>query len=368
MPFFVAGVLATELSTSFLLFAWARSTRNWSLLILGCAFFFGGLMSIFHLLTFPSAVLPDRTLLGTVQSAGWIFNFWYAGYGLLALTAIVLEIAGRRIVAAHVDRAIALAAGCVLFAVLVCVMVSTVVADRLPLLIVGIGWTSVNEFLMSLELVVLVAGIGLVLLVLRRRSVIFLLLSVVLAAMSFSQILLLAAPGRYTIGWSVGRLSWLFSASVLLFFFMAQFARQQTLLIRSQQVLEERVVERTSALTKSVKQRDTLLRELHHRLKNKMQMVDGLLATQVRYTSDGDARQGLQDVRVRVFALGLAHEQLMQSEDFVVFDIAPFLRELAGAVRASDSARNVSMDVDVIPLMVWDPLESTCRHASLSIL
>jgi hypothetical protein len=57
-------------------------------------------MAVFHLLTFPSAVLPDYIVLGTDQSARWIFNFWYAGYAILALIAIGLEIGGRRISAA----------------------------------------------------------------------------------------------------------------------------------------------------------------------------------------------------------------------------------------------------------------------------
>ena len=350
-PFFAAGVLATELSTSFLLFVWTRGARTWSLLTLGCTYLFGSVMSVFHLLTFPGAVLPDQILLGTSQSSGWIFNIWYAGYGVLALVAIALEIGERRISAAYVDRAIAVAVGSVLCAAFFMAGWATIGVDLLPPTMRGSSWTDPEKVLMSVELAVLASGSGLVLLVLRRRNVIFLLLSLVLAAMAFSEFLSLAGAGRYTVGWSVGRLSWFLSTYILFLFFMIQFAKQQKLLTISQEVLEERVVERTAELTESVKRHDLLLRELHHRVKNKLQIVDALLATQARHTSDADARQGLQDIRSRVYVLALAHQQLMQS-NLEPFDVAPFLHELTRGILANNADRSARLHVDALSLMV----------------
>src|SRR5882757_1174382 len=43
---FTAGILITELSTAFLLFALFRQARTWSLLLLGCAYFYSSLMSV----------------------------------------------------------------------------------------------------------------------------------------------------------------------------------------------------------------------------------------------------------------------------------------------------------------------------------
>ena len=61
-PFFVAGTVATDLATSFLLFVWFREARSWSLLLLGCAYLYAGSMAVFHLLTFPGAVLAGRSV------------------------------------------------------------------------------------------------------------------------------------------------------------------------------------------------------------------------------------------------------------------------------------------------------------------
>jgi two-component sensor histidine kinase len=350
-PFFAAGVLATELSTSFLLIVWTRGARTWSLLTLACTYLFGSVMSVFHLLTFPGAVLPDQIILGTSQSSGWIFNIWYGGYGVLALIAIALEIGERRISAEYVDRAIALAVGGVLCAAFAMAIGATVGVDLLPPTVRGSSWTDLEIVLMSVQLAVLVSGTFLVLLVLRRRNVIFLLLSLVLAAMAFSELLSLAGAGRYTVGWSVGRLSWFLSTYILFFFFMDQFAKQQKNLTNSHEVLEERVVKRTAELTETVKRHDLLLRELHHRVKNKMQIVDALLATQARHTSDADARQGLQDIRSRVYVLALAHQHLMQS-DLETFNVEPFLRELTSGILANSADKSASMHLDVLALMV----------------
>jgi two-component sensor histidine kinase len=351
-PFFTVGVLTTELTTSFLLFVWARGARTWSLLVLGCTYLFGSAMSVAHLLTFPEGVLPGRIILGGPQTIGWIYNFWYAGYALLALAAIVLEITKRRIAPAHMDRAIGLAVASVLSTVLICVAVADVAADALPPLMQGASWTSLNQVLMAVEVAVLAVGIGLVLLVLRRRNVVFLLLSAVLTAMAVAQILALAGPARYTIGWSTGRLSWFISAGILFLFFMLQFARQQKQLACAQGVLEACVVGRTSELMKSIGQRDALLREVYHRVKNNMQVVDALLAAQVKHVDDPDGRQALLDVRAGVYALALAHQQLMQAEDLETFDVAPFLRELTRNVLACAEDRSLCLQVSVLPLPV----------------
>jgi two-component sensor histidine kinase len=132
---------------------------------------------------------------------------------------------------------------------------------------------------------------------------------------------------------------------------MMQFAKQQKLLTISRNEMERRVDQRTAELTKSVKQRDLLLRELHHRIKNKMQIVDALLATQARHTGDADAWQALQDIRSRVYVLALAHQQLMES-DLETFDVAPFLHELTSGIVANRADRSASLSVDALSLMV----------------
>lgn len=111
--------------------------------------------------------------------------------------------------------------------------------------------------------------------------------------------------------------------------------------------LEQLVSERTIAL----EQRDLLLREVYHRVKNNLQVVDGLLLMQARQLGDPAARAAMEDLRKRIFALGLVHHQLMSSNDFKTFDIGAFLKALIAHLRA-DAPEAVTLVLDVAPLTV----------------
>lgn len=123
--------------------------------------------------------------------------------------------------------------------------------------------------------------------------------------------------------------------------------------------LERRVEERTAELGRVVEeqkatlaQRDLLLREVYHRVKNNLQMVDGLLVMQSRQMTDPDARKALRGLRDRIFALGLVHQQLMSSSDLKTFDVAPFLGELSSNIVDGGAGGGVALSVEAIPLDV----------------
>jgi two-component sensor histidine kinase len=116
--------------------------------------------------------------------------------------------------------------------------------------------------------------------------------------------------------------------------------------------LERRVAERTAELTDALAQRDLLLREVYHRVKNNLQMVDGLLVMQSRQTSNPESRQAIQGLRDRVYALGLVHHQLMGSQDLKTFDIAPFLEELSTNLVQGGASQDVVLSTKAIPLDV----------------
>ena len=123
--------------------------------------------------------------------------------------------------------------------------------------------------------------------------------------------------------------------------------------------LEKRVTEKTAELTASNRQlatslehRDTLIREVYHRVKNNLQTIDALIAVQSRRLTDDTARKALHDLRQRVYALGLVHQQLMNSNDLKTFDIAPFLEDLTHNLVEAGFQQGVKMTVRSIPLAV----------------
>lgn len=112
--------------------------------------------------------------------------------------------------------------------------------------------------------------------------------------------------------------------------------------------LEATVKERTDALT----QRDLLLREVYHRVKNNLQIVDAVIQMQADQTPAERDKVFLEALRSRVYALGLVHQQLMTSADLRTFDLAPFLRELTENLLVAGATGDVEMEVEAIPLSV----------------
>jgi len=130
-----------------------------------------------------------------------------------------------------------------------------------------------------------------------------------------------------------------------------------------------------SELVASLTQRDILLREVYHRVKNNMQMVDSLIVLQSQKFSDEQVRQSFFALRDRIYALGLVHHQLMASADLRTFDIAPFLSQLASHFVDDAAERNIRIDVKsdavsvgldfAIPLglLITELLTNSIKHA-----
>jgi two-component sensor histidine kinase len=349
--FFAAGVFVTELSTSFLLFVRFRDARRWSLLVLAAAYFYSALLAIPYLLTFPDAILRNASILGGPQSVAWIFIAWICGFAFLTLTAIVLETAMR-------DRRVPPGMGAISTTVLLAfaavaaiAMVAIMHPEWLPPLIDAQGWTTIDVAFSYASLSMLLAGILLILLFLRR-SELFLWLALALTAMLFGNLLATASGARFSMGWSVSRLSWVFSGCALFLYFMGQFVRQQRLLGRARDTLEQRVAERTSDLSDMIGQRDLLLREVHHRVKNNFQVVGSLINFQAAQTENDETREALRGLHGRVYALGLVHQRLMQSKDLSTFDIGLFLDDLCRnvATLSSADARGIRIVAQADPL------------------
>jgi two-component sensor histidine kinase len=140
----------------------------------------------------------------------------------------------------------------------------------------------------------------------------------------------------------------------------AQLLRESEKQVRlSNTELERRVEERTAELvaanarlSQAVEQRDLLLREVYHRVKNNLQIIDSIVTLQARRLSDPEAKTALQGLRNRLYALGLVHQQLMSSSNLKTFDVFPFLKELSENIVQGIGGRETKLSVRAIPLDV----------------
>jgi two-component sensor histidine kinase/putative methionine-R-sulfoxide reductase with GAF domain len=132
-------------------------------------------------------------------------------------------------------------------------------------------------------------------------------------------------------------------------------ADAQNALQKHQDHLEELVRKRTSEieevieeLRKSDKEKSVLLKEIHHRVKNNMQVINSLIQLQSMKVEDEEVLALFKVVQDRVIAMALIHVKLYQSNDFANIVIQDYLEELAKNLLYSYQLENsVSIDLDL---------------------
>jgi PAS domain S-box-containing protein len=100
----------------------------------------------------------------------------------------------------------------------------------------------------------------------------------------------------------------------------------------------------------SLKEKEILLREIHHRVKNNMQVLTSLLSLQSRATKNQETKDILMESHNRVRSMALVHEQLYQSENFSQIDLSKLITNLTNNLFLSYgvSTANISLRTDII--------------------
>ncbi|MFI5247257.1 MAG: sensor histidine kinase [Nitrospirales bacterium] len=98
-------------------------------------------------------------------------------------------------------------------------------------------------------------------------------------------------------------------------------------------------------LRKTVKEKESLLREVHHRVKNNLQVISSLLNLQVASIKDPQVVQLFRECQTRIASIALLHETLHRSNDLSCIRMSDYLRTLAGHV-----FRSYGVDPKVIGL------------------
>ena len=118
------------------------------------------------------------------------------------------------------------------------------------------------------------------------------------------------------------------------------------------------IQDRDRRLREAVDQKSTLVREVHHRVKNNLQIVMSLLSLQAGQLRDAAAREALMQAQIRINALALVHRILHEIEDQSTVDLERLLDELTQQVSGGLGAesRALSVETDIIPRKVTGDL------------
>jgi PAS domain S-box-containing protein len=140
------------------------------------------------------------------------------------------------------------------------------------------------------------------------------------------------------------------------------------------------VTERRQAdekIKRTLQEKEVLLREVHHRVKNNLQVICSMLRLQERNLRDESLLQTLKECRERVMAMAMLHDQLHRAKDFSNINLGEYIRNLAASLFCSygvNSAQvGLCLDIDDVPvavdtaipcgLIVNELVSNSLRHA-----
>ena len=131
------------------------------------------------------------------------------------------------------------------------------------------------------------------------------------------------------------------------------------------------------ALQKAVSEKETLLKEIHHRVKNNLQVISSLLNLQSKYVEDQSAIDAVKEGQNRVKSMALIHQKLYQEDNLTGITISDYIENLAESLYSSYgvdrdridlnlSVEKLNLDVDTtIPLglIINELISNTLKYA-----
>lgn len=140
-------------------------------------------------------------------------------------------------------------------------------------------------------------------------------------------------------------------------------------------VTEQR--EHEQQMQASLREKEVLLREVYHRVKNNLQVIQSLLRMRARTLPEGEAKDAIVTTGERVHAMAMVHERLYQMSDLASLELEGYLRDLFNGAISSSSLQparihleldceGVSLTLDkAIPfgLLVNELLSNSLKHA-----
>lgn len=153
----------------------------------------------------------------------------------------------------------------------------------------------------------------------------------------------------------------LFCMTVLtfaIFYNLRRNQKQKAIIATQKEVVEKQ----NKVISQSLVEKETLLREIHHRVKNNLQIISSLLNIQSQHIQDENVLSSIQEGQSRVQAMSLIHQNLYQSDHLSNVDIENYLQQLVvylsdmfvgdnKSIKVEVEAANIQFDIDTaIPL------------------
>ncbi|MBE9461434.1 histidine kinase dimerization/phosphoacceptor domain -containing protein [Dyadobacter subterraneus] len=114
------------------------------------------------------------------------------------------------------------------------------------------------------------------------------------------------------------------------------------------QVQQEEINRKNISLSRLVIEKEWLIKEIHHRVKNNLHMVAGLLDSQSEFLKTDEARMAITDSQHRIQSMSMIHQKLYQTENMSTIDISAYVHEMVAYLKDSfDSRQPIIFNIQV---------------------
>lgn len=235
VPAYATALFVIDLMTAILLFAQFSILRSRALLVIASGYLFTALIVIPWMLTFPGVFTPSGLLGAGLQTTNWLYILWHAGFPMFVIAYALLKDADPAKGMWWDSALAAILSSVAMTATVVCAATFIVTAGEAHLprtMLDPLHFSTLRLYIAGYQVLLSVAA--LIVLWVRRRSVLDLWLMVVMCAYVI-EICLIAfpVPVRFSLGWYAGRVFGLVSGSLVLFVLLYEITTLYARLLRA---------------------------------------------------------------------------------------------------------------------------------------
>ena len=100
-------------------------------------------------------------------------------------------------------------------------------------------------------------------------------------------------------------------------------------------------------LNRPLHEKELLLKEIHHRVKNNLQIISSLLSKQARMSEDEAFKESMKEGQNRVKSMALVHQNLYQGQDLSAIEIKKYIEELTRNIASSHHSADKELDLQL---------------------
>lgn len=124
----------------------------------------------------------------------------------------------------------------------------------------------------------------------------------------------------------------------------------------------KKITTQNKTIHKSLNEKEILIKEIHHRVKNNLQVISSLLNLQINSTENSQAKEALSDAHGRILSMALLHQQLMIKNEQSVVELSEFIKTLGKSLESTLIGMtnpikiNYQLDTIFLPIDIASPV------------